>query len=202
MKTVILLISLTSMLLLFGCSNNGVEPSNKKLTNYPTSVGSVWRYAVYDSIAQKADTVKVTINSQISSSAISSKYLWLYNYSDYTDSVYVIISGDAIKYFSVSKSSQVPTKVFYYPLKEGAKYSDSYYSIDVTIESVSVPVGKFDGIYRIYEHPYIGNLYGGSTFWIAPDIGILKEQLKWHDTMSGELVNKTWELLSHTIVGS
>ena len=75
---------------------------------------------------------------------------------------------------------------------EGDDTYDNNHGISVSSAGVSVPAGTFANSYQVLEQPYEGNFYGGTTYWIAPNIGIVKEQIQWQVTVDNQRANTTW----------
>ena len=182
---------------LSGCSNNPVGPPSAVTNQFPLTVGSTWTYAVFDSIAQQADTVTVTALKQTSVSASGATYLWTYRYSNRIDSVTVVSNADTVNY--LIPNAALPRMTFVFPLVAGQSLQGLYYRGSVGAGSASVPAGTFPNSFEVFEQPYEGNFYGGTTCWIAPHIGIVKEQIQWLITVSNQRENTTWQLISYSI---
>lgn len=186
-------------LFLSACSNDQVGPPSTVTTQFPLSIGSTWTYAIYDSIAQQADTVKVTAYKQLSTSSAGSTYLWTYQYRNRLDSVYVVTVADTVSYYYSSLANGLPAASFAFPMEAGQPWHSYYYSTSVTSANISVPAGSFANSFQIFEVPHEGNFYGGTTYWFAPNVGIVKEHMQWFVTVDNERENSTWQLLSYFI---
>ncbi|MEK9137923.1 MAG: hypothetical protein AAB393_12430, partial [Bacteroidota bacterium] len=65
-----------------------------RLQDFPNTIGTRWTYAIYDSLAQRADTAVVTVLGQTVLPNIGSATIWRTAYRSRTDSQYVKVSGD------------------------------------------------------------------------------------------------------------
>ncbi len=185
---------------LSACTNNQVGPRVVFSSQFPSSVSSAWTYAIYDSIAHQADAVTVSVHDKISASSTGATYIWIYRYSTHTDSIYVVTTGDTIGYYYILGDNQSPFIKLIFPLKVGQTWAAPYNSFTVEAEdTLSVPAGSFSNAFRVFDQPHEGNFYGGTTYWIVPQIGIVKERLQWFVTVDNERENQTWQLLSYAI---
>ncbi len=198
MKTMISMTMVMMGIFLSACSNNQVGPPSAIMSQFPLTIGSTWTYAIYDSIAQQADTVKVTAYKQISASSSGATHLWSFQYRSRLDSVYVVAAADTVNYYS-SLGNGFPAITLAFPMEAGQPWHSAYYNISVTTANVSVPAGSFLNSYQVFEVPHEGNFYGGTTYWLVPRVGIVKEQMQWFVTVNNERENTTWQLLSYSI---
>jgi len=164
---------------------------------FPLSPGSTWKYAIYDSLKHRADTVVVSIidSTYLSDGTVTA--VWQYAYSHSIDLQYVAQSGDSILVYQ-SPDIQSLSMILVLPLEVGHQWTSSPpSSMKVTArEEVDVPGGSFARAIRVEQHPFIGNFYGGTTYWFVPDFGLVRMRQAWMDTMADDRVNTVWELLS------
>ena len=191
------LFSILCLVKLFSCNEADLGKQVIDAANFPLSLGSIWRYAIYDSIKHRADTVVVSI---IDSTALSDGVpaaVWQYAYSHSVDTQYVAQSGDSILVYR-SPDVRSLSMVLVLPLEVGRQWTSSPpASMKVTArEKVDVPGGSFARALRVEQHPFIGNFYGGTTYWFVPDVGLVRMRRAWMDTMADDRVNIVWELLS------
>lgn len=174
-----------------------MAPEPDAINGFPLAVGSKWTYAIYDSVAMRADTVEVTIDNKIVTSLTRTVYLWRYQYRTHADSLYVVPSGDTVLFYRTSKFQYVPI-MFVFPLAVGHGWrrpsADTFYV--AAKESTLTPAGTFANSFRIFQQPFEGNFYGGTTYWLAPDVGMVRKRERWHVTIGDEFVDITWQLLS------
>ena len=206
MKLYILSVLALTLLSVSSCTNTQVGPPNGASDLFPLSLGSQWTYSIYDSVAKRADTVHVVLDATQQSVAGTYAYLWLYEYTTHTDSMYSVISGDTIDFYSpyqfhylLSGSPQFPSLTFVFPIDSGQTWQTPSYSISVTEGSISVPAGSFPSSLGVYDQPHIGNAAGGTTYWLAPGVGIVQEDIRWTEHIHNTQGNATWQLLSYSI---
>jgi len=201
MKIIIFITISVIAIYFLSCSNNEVGPSNTLSIQIPLSVGSTWTYAIYDSVAHNADTVKVTVHDKISSTFSGYTYLLLYHYSKHIDSLYAVVSMDTLYYYTTTDIVN-PLMKFVFPLKEEQGWHALGYSISVRKENIVVPADTFKNCYAVYQQPNIGNQSGGITYWIVPGVGMVEKHILIIERLSppaNGLTNITWKLLSYFI---
>ena len=191
------LISILCFVKLFSCNEPDPRKQVVDASNFPLSLGSTWKYAIYDSINHRADTVEVSITDSTFLNDGVPAAVWQYAYSDSVDTQYVVQAGDSILIYR-SPDVRSLSLVLVLPLEVGREWTNSPpASMKVTTrEKVDVPDGSFARALRIEQHPFIGNFYGGTTYWFVPDVGLVRMRRAWLDTMADDRVNTVWELLS------
>src|SRR5450759_3382997 len=152
-----------------------VQPTPQASIDFPLGVGSVWTYAIYDSVSLSHDTVQVKILSATNTST-DAQSVWQLRYIQHTDTVLVVHLFDTLRFnnFSVSPNGQVLPLV--YPLQVGNHWSTEYSTILVaSIDTVSSPGGVFSNSVRVEQHSYhVGNDYSFTDYWIEPKVGIVQ----------------------------
>ncbi len=194
--------------LVAGCNLLGSKQSNLSYT-LPLTPGSTWTYAVYDSTSPpKLDTLRVSI-LQTDTTSGQIRSLWKFKFTDHTDSITVVSSGGTLHFdfpqgFYVNPQSFVFTKIVF-PLEAGKEWTDdnSRYSV-VSRDTISWSGGTFNESYRMVQKFSI-NLSGGTiTYWIEPNVGIVKAHFDeiFGTTPTGPvaLYTSTWTLLSYKII--
>lgn len=196
-------VSVLLLLRSFSCQGNDNGPETVNAKNLPLSMGSTWMYAVYDSIGKIADTVSVTVTDSTTLSNDSPAVILQYVYSHSRESQYVATSGDSVFVYGSPDISTL-SMIYVLPFAPGRQWiSSPSASVKVgAIERVAVPAGSFERSFRIDHHPFIGNFYGGTTFWFVPNVGLVRMRRAWFDTMGGDRVNTVWELLRYNITGA
>lgn len=191
------LFSILCFVKLFSC--NETDPGKQVIHagNFPMSLGSTWKYAVYDSIAHTADTVVVSIIDSTALSDGTTAAVWKYAYRRSVDSQYVTRAGDSIMVYR-SPDVRSLSMILALPLEVGREWITSPPGTMkiVAKEKVHPPAGSFANALRVEQHPFIGNFYGGTTYWFVPDVGLVRMHRSWMDTMADNSVNTVWELLS------
>ncbi len=191
------LFSILCFVKLFSCNEPELGKQVVDAGNFPLSLGSTWKYAIYDSTKHRADTVVVSITDSTYLSDGTAAAVWQYAYSHSVDTQYVAQSRDSILVYR-SPDVRSLSMVLVLPLEVGRQWLNSPPgSMKVTArENVDVPGGSFARALRVEQHPFIGNFYGGTTYWFVPDVGLVRMHRAWMDTMADDRVNTVWELLS------
>ena len=191
------ILSILCFVRFFSC--NEPDPGKQVVNrdSFPLSVGSTWKYAIYDSIKHRTDTVVVSIVDSTFLETGTAATMWHYAYSRSSDVQYVAQSGDSILVYGSPDVSSL-SLVLILPLEVGLQWTTSPPgSMKVTAqEQFKAPGGLSLPAFRVEQHPFIGNFYGGTTYWYVPDIGLVRMRRSWTDTMAGDRMNTMWELLS------
>lgn len=69
---------------------------------FPTSIGSQWKYAVYDSLAQQRDTLVVTILGRTVLPGDIPAFIWQFAYRSRIDTQYVSTLADTVRFYTSS----------------------------------------------------------------------------------------------------
>ncbi|HKI46735.1 MAG TPA: hypothetical protein VKA08_15510 [Balneolales bacterium] len=179
-------------------------------THFPLTPGSTWTYVAYDSTIStlKQDTIQVNIlQSDTTSGQIQS--LWEFKFTNHTDSITVVSSGGTLHFdfpqgLRVGPQGFVPTKIIL-PLQVGKKWTDdnsSSYSV-VSKDTVSWSGGAFNESYQTVQKIRTNSTSGIITYWIEPNIGIVKAHFDeiFGTSPTGPVYwyTSTWTLMSYKI---
>ncbi len=177
-------------------------------STFPLTPGSTWTYAVYDSTSSpKQDTLQVSI-LQTDTTSGQIRSLWKFKFTDHTDTIKVVSSGSTLHFdfpqgLLVSPQSFVVTKIVF-PLEADKKWTDdtSSYSV-ISKDTVSWSGGTFNESYRMVQKISANPNVGTITYWIEPNVGIVKAHF---DEIFGTsptgpvyLYTSTWTLMSYKI---
>lgn len=172
--------------------------------DFPLTVGSRWRYAVYDSLRMAPDTVGVVIASKSTRLDGTASYLWQYSHRTFIDTVYVLVRADTLRFVPGPSSSYLGISELVLPLKVGSSWSllDESAVIEDT-ESVTVPAGTFASCFRVVQAGVCCNDYSRYQCWIKPQIGIVRQlnSLFISVDLQGRRL-EAWQLLSYDVLTS
>jgi hypothetical protein len=168
------------------------------VSEFPTSVGSQWTYAVFDSLAQQRDTLVVTVFGQTILPGNIPASIWQLAYRSYTDTLYVKVAGDTVQFYRYPHDQwTLPGYLFPLWLYKSWPSSLMEYTQVVQISRVVTPAGEFPTAY-VVEKVWSGfNDSGTLRTWLVPRIGIVKLHRK---GVSFGAANVVWELLGYRIV--
>lgn len=103
--------------LLSSCGKKATEPIEKSRTeDFPNSVGFLWIYEVYDSLAGATDTVTVEITDTLTLAGVKPATIWVYTYSDAVDTHYVVVWGDTVLIYPGQDTTYMSAK-YIFPLE-------------------------------------------------------------------------------------
>lgn len=163
---------------------------------FPNRRGSSWTYTVYDSIAQRADTLVVTILRDTIYSGVASS-MWRLAYRARVDSQYVFITNDTVR-IAPSERSYLITK-YVFPFRAGARWQGDFATQTSIVAQIGPLVSRqqsFARAFNVVETWSLLNDRGTVSTWLVPGIGIVKlHRQQW----GFSVVNSTWELLSFSI---
>jgi hypothetical protein len=181
----------------FACNKPTPGDQAFPIEQFPLTIGSTWKYAIRDSVMQTLDTVLVSVVDSTILSDGTTAAVVQYAYGRSVEMQYVALSGDSLLTYK-SPDVRNLSMILVFPMELGRQWTTSPPgSMKVTArESVNVPGGSFAGALRIEQHPFIGNFYGGTTYWFAPGTGLVRMHRSWMDTMADTRVNVIWELVS------
>lgn len=154
-----------------GCGDKAINQPVSGV-GFPNGIGSVWVYAVHDSLGEKSYDLTVSI---VDSTSIMGKSVtvWTYESNNVVDTQYVYISGDTVMVYSDGGADL--KKMYVFPLFKGKSWNHHSSSAwDYFIDRrapVDVPAGRFANAYHINGAVFMPNLYSYSTEWYVPGIG-------------------------------
>jgi len=172
---------------MLGCSEDALESSY-----FPNKVGYSWDYTVFDSVSNKAGSLKISIIGKKTINKINSS-VWLLTYSNRTDTFFVGESKDTVIFSSNNNS---PRRIYIVPFALNRMWNESSFpssnSKVIGIEDVSVEAGNFTNTYFIERTIRSMDYYLHEKIYFKPQIGIVKLYSREYDFGFSQI--KTWEL--------
>jgi len=188
----------------FSCKKEVVQADDY----FPNEVGYHWTYRWLNDATVGTIEVKI-VDSKPLSGGQEAK-VWRYTYNNgsniYIDTLWVISTNNEVSIynnFCLSDSSQMPYERLHYffPLENGRQWFTNVPQGDTTKvlnhETVSVPAGTFDDVYRISKDVgYATNAGVNDTLYFKEHIGLVK--FFQHDFQLGPVLgNGVWELTDY-----
>ena len=179
------------------CKKTPVTEFNKE---FPNTIGTWWKYKVYDSINSQLDTITITIVGSAKLSNGETATIWqiksLFNIVD-TNYVY---SGNNIVIDYHYKDASTLLKKYIFPLNIGSNWVNLNYAdtSKVTLKNaINVIAGNFTESYLIkrdYKSFPGYNVFKEDEFFV-PNVGVVKKSI--FVITLGTLINQNWELVSY-----
>ena len=164
------------------------------ISNYfPLTVGSSWKYERIDTgLSNYTDTTGFSVADMGVANNGTVGALWIEKYGTVIDSNIVYENNDTLRF----NLSGYESKTFPFPLSIGKTWSvgSLRYNVD-TIETVTTKVGVFQNCAKVQKNTIVPNTYGHPTYWIHPDVGIVKV----YDYDFVERRYQVWNLKSYFI---
>lgn len=191
-------ITFGSLLLVAACHKDKASPG---LADFPVSVGNKWKYIVYDSVHNYTDTQTVAISGATMMTDGRPAKLVRSSFSFSFDSSYAYLLEDADKAtFYADQQGRDYNKVYTYPLMVGAWWvGENMLDTNkvVSIGDISVPAGSFTA-YAINRDFKVTDIAIKEKEWYCPGVGMV--QRNYYERNLGFLVNKTFRLVSYSII--
>ncbi len=164
---------------------------------FPTGVGSRWVYVVHDSSAGRTDTLHVRIVGTTEFPGGRRARVWQYRTGSTIDTQYTVRTGDTLAFYA-AKSPESVTAVFIFPLIPGESRTVVPPGTMTVkrIVTASVPAGKFYHALEVRVRPAVQNSAGGTTYTLAPGMGIVRLHRAFLNTLTDRQEAVLWELLS------
>jgi hypothetical protein len=196
------------MVLLASChKETSTLSSNTEASEYfPNKAGDKWMYNVYDSVASKMEEVSVEITGTKTLPTGEIANVWMYKYTNKTDSNFVFQAGDTVKIIrdsDLNGTNYLIRKKYIIPLFVGNSWINQYIfdyfndSIHVISEtSLRVNNLEFDSTYFLTELGETNSMpfdYINAEEYFQPKIGFVRM----HEYEAEEyypLQNKVWYL--------
>jgi hypothetical protein len=182
------------------CKKTPIIQFNKE---FPNSIGTWWKYKVYDSIYNRLDTVTIRVIGNGKLDNGDDATIWAINSLLHgADTNYVTNKTDGIRIYPGKLISASPNKRYVFPLTVG-NYWVTYNILDtnrVTEKgSISVIAGTFSDAYRIKRNTreFPGLYVIQEDEWFVPNIGMVYRNYGSFGTPGVE--SKIWELVSYQI---
>lgn len=202
MKKLILPILLITYLLSTSssCKKTPIIQFNKE---FPNSIGTWWKYKVYDSTYNRLDTVTIKVIGNGKSDNGDDATIWAIN-SLLNGAVtnYVTNKGDGIRIYPNELITAYPNKRYLFPFTVGSYWvTQNILDTNRVTEkgNINVIAGTFSEAYRIKrntrEPP--GLYVIQEDEWFVPNIGMVHRNYGSYGTPGVE--SKVWELVSYRI---
>jgi len=187
---------------------NEPDYNNPGKSQFPMSVGSVWEYAIVDTLIHTYtgeteihhDTVDVTIIGTTTLSNGKNAAIWQYKFRNKIDSLFVFLSDDSLIFYD---DDEYLTIKFGFMLQLQANNEWELSAINYKVflkDTLQVPVGLFVKVYHVEEYERQGNVIGWNDYFIVPKIGIVKYHYGTFFTISEINNNIEWKLLAYSII--
>ncbi len=208
-STAVVLIAVS--LILSSCDDGPPKGGGSVYTiaRFPSAIGTLYKYKVYDSLTRATDTVWLSVtdtsvnNFGVPYTEVREKRVRAHSY----DWHYYRTAGDTIDIIDHNISAQSGER-FVFPLRVGSSWinpsgiADSSF-VD-TSGSVIVPAGSLGKGLRV-DRAWNGDLEGGGSWsqtWLIPDIGVASRSFltKYSDGNSLTTTkNEVWRLISYDL---
>lgn len=169
---------------------------------FPNSIGTWWKYKVYDSVTNTIDTITIKIvgNSRLNNG--TNVKIWQINsLNSYkpVDTNYVYSGSDGIKMY-YNKTLQSFYKAYKFPLEVGNYWIGTQpkdTSKVIGESNISVISGTFNDTYVIERKiQYIPNGFLYEKEYFLPNVGVITRV---HELLSAEYYSQYWELVAYSI---
>jgi len=173
----------------FAACRNTIQPDSSISAQYfPNKVGDSWTYMVDDTVGENLQVSIIGSTSLPDGIPVSIwKWVWPGNMNPKvfgTDTTYVVISGDTVEISSPINPKRYPPKSikdlpirykYIFPLETGNNWiHDADSSRVVSKDSLTVPAGMFNGVYKIHTHGFSFNYRLDRDIWFKPGVGLVK----------------------------
>lgn len=184
-----------------GTSTEGFAAKRRMTVHqFPMRTGSRWVYAVHDSVTQHIDTVHVRIAGTARLPDGRRAGVWEYRSTASIDTQYVVRSGDTIAFYRARTPESV-VAVLIFPILSGRTWTvipPGTATVQRTL-TATVPAGKFPHSFEVKTRPAVRNFIGGTTYTLAPRVGIVRIHFSSVDTINNQRESTLWRLLSCAI---
>lgn len=199
-----------SLILIIGllilASSNSCKKSDSPVhfnPEFPTNIGSFWKYRLYYSINNRIDTItiKVLRQTNLDNGELASEWEITSLY-DPISTRYVTNNNDGIRIYFNTITTSGPLKRYVFPLLLGNSWTTRY-NIDTNKVTengaVSVIAGSFANGYRIKRDVVIPPGYNPikEDEWFVPNIGMVSRY--YFEVGPGYIIKNKWELLNYSI---
>jgi len=162
--------------------------------DFPMSVGTNWKYQVYDSLTQQTDTItiKVVKDTMINNNSV---FYWKFiKAGTAIDTLFVLNSYDSICFYKNINLTDLRRKLII-PFEVGDTWQgniNDYYEVE-SIESVY----NFNDAFKINRNYQSFNYYLLEKIWMVDNIGFVK--MTTNEFSLAPIKNENWRLLSYHI---
>ncbi len=194
---------LTLICMAAGSCSESSPPVAKVLASelFPNTVGCTWRYAAFDSITGRADTVTVEIVGSITLTNGAEAAVWRHQKSDTIWYRYLSTQGRrVVEYPEISGGSA--NLVYIFPMTIGTEWVSNPRWADtshvVKSDSARHPACALGAAYLVERSWSAGVSHGFADTWFIPKVGIIGSDL--FSANSVDTTRETWELISCSLV--
>ena len=213
-RTLTLAILVTFILGLGSCGDDDTPTGSQPgpVDQFPSQIGMLWKYQVYDSLSQVTDTVWVSVTEGLPSDSEWTVYVWSLYWTTRDSLVVrdVVLNGGTVDFWTHTTQTEPDLlERLVFPLELGREWvAPVGYGADTSrveeIGTVQVPAGTFTNaamVTRVWNPDFEG---GGnwSTTWIADNVGIVyRHYLSAFNPGGGVVVtlNQTWNLIEYDL---
>lgn len=185
-------------------SNSCKKNKNKAVENaeFPNSIGTFWKYKVYNILNGSIDTVLITVVGNTNLDRGDPVTIWeiksLFFQTTYS---YVSNTSDGIKIYKNKLATALPYKKYVFPL-EISKFWVTQNTLDtnkvVSQKDTIVLAKEYKNCYKIVRNTFIPyGQYIRETEFFLPKIGMVFRS--YDEISSGPLESKIWELIGYSI---
>ena len=207
---------------LAACQNNGFSDQHEALQWFPNKVGDSWTYAVTDTAYGhrwgsdfRTGTLHISIIDSTKLPGGTSATVWRTVWPPEVsparppwnvDTAYVWTSGDTVKisygvepilFPPKSMRDIVITDIYIFPFQMGSgwRIQGPDTTQVVSKDSLSIPAGTFDNVYRINTHTFMGsfNYSINRDVWFKPGVGLVQKMVSFNGTYY------TWKLVDYHV---
>ena len=182
------------------------------ISQFPSQIGMLWKYQVYDSLTQTTDTVWVSVTDLDPRTITGTQgFVWWYNWiTRYSvQPRTVTVSGDTVVLFTdTAQTEPDPRELLIFPLELDREWTEPFGSDTSRVTAIgtkTVPAGTFTGaacVERIWNRDFEGG-YDQSTTWIARNVGIVSRHYFSESNLGdGTFIvtkNQTWQLYAYDL---
>jgi len=191
----------TIILLLFGfmslfTSCKKEKASVQSFNYFPMSVGTYWKYQVYDSLTQQTDTITINVvkDTMINNNPI---FYWESSKAGVAiDTLFVLKTSDSICFYDDNNLIYL-TQELKLPLDVGNTWqSYALASDNYKVESIE-SVYNYSDAYKVDRNFQSFNYYLLEKIWMVDNIGFVKMTINEFNLAPSK--NENWRLLSYHI---
>lgn len=203
MKTLFFPIFFSILIISHSCSCKKDSTVGSSNTEFPNTVGTFWKYKVYDSVFNNLDTVLIQVIGNTMLQNGDNAAIWSLHSLYYgNDTNYVTNKSDGINiYYNRYATSSIKER-YVFPLALGKSWTGQLIQDTIKVSeqgTVSVIAGIFSNAFKLNQdfRTYPGLNITKQEEWFVPNIGMVSRQYRYSGTAGVE--NKKWELVSFLI---
>ncbi|GAB4363741.1 MAG: hypothetical protein Kow0042_01870 [Calditrichia bacterium] len=184
------------------------SPPPPRISQFSLSIGSFWNYSIVDTLyytyTGKYEVYYDSLTATIVGSTVlpngKSATILHYQFQDRVDTMYAIVTGDTLLFYQMHSGRLVGSFGFILPLEVNKEWYLMGFDYKVySSPPLEVPAGLFKHVIDVREYVRMGNAYGWNSYFIAPEVGIVKYKYRIFVTLSEVNHMIQWALLSYSI---